>query len=597
MQVLASPSAAGAPFDQILIVTAFTTVVYGAVGWIVLRERTNHSTLVGRLAGRTGDLLGLPRWFALPQLLILAGIVSGVVGLYWDVSYHLANGRDAGPLANPSHYLIFLGLVTIFAGAVLGAGLASEDLPRRTLRIGRTWRSPYGPLVSMAVAMIALLGFPLDDLWHRLFGQDVTEWGPTHVLMIGGTVLAGLGMLLACAEVRQLDPEPNLVRDQLAGIGVLIFLCGPAAFMLEFAYGVPQFPLLNDPLLQSLAAGLAFVYAAFRGVRAVAVLWVAYVAVQFALAGLNVGVFDALFPWPASFAGGALVGVVLTRIKRKSLAFGALGGAATAAGTIGVEYFWTNAERPTLWPVAMLPQALLYGVLVGAGAGVVAVWLRVRLDDVAGVDTSEAHRTPRVSWGVAAAVGMAVVIGVFAFNVPPRHDAQVSANVTVFDRTGGAHDSARLRVEVFPHDAADDAWWFQALSWQGGDAIHADLREASPGVYETDRRVPAYADWKTLVRLHLPSHTLVAAPVYLPADDAIPVSAYRLASGPRDFVQESKILRRETKPGVPAGLAGASYALVGALFLALFGIIGAGVTAAARRPVVTTTHQLMGAGR
>jgi len=593
MQALATPSAAGAPFDQILVVTAFTTVVYGAVAWIVLRERTNHPTLVGRLAGRIGDLLGLPRWFALPQLLILAGIVSGVVGLYWDVSYHLANDRDAGPLANPSHYLIFLGLVTIFAGATLGAGLASEDLPRRTLRIGTTWRSPYGPVVSMAVAMIALLGFPLDDLWHRLFGQDVTEWGPTHVLMIGGTVLAGLGMLLACAEVRQLDPEPNFVRDHLAGVGVLIFLCGPAAFLLEFAYGVPQLPLLTDPLLQTLAASLAFVYAAFRGVRAIGVLWVAYVGVQFALAGLNVGVFGALFPWPASFAGGALVGVVLTRFARKSLTFGAVGGAATAVGTIGVEYFWTNAVRPIPWPAAMLPQALVYGVVVGAAAGVIAVWLRVRLDETAGTTTEAA---PPIPWGVGGAVGMACVIAVFAFNVPPRDDVHVSADVTAIDRTGGAHDSARLRVEVFPHDAADDAWWFQALSWQGGDAIHADLHEVSPGVYETDRRLPAYADWKTLVRLHLPAHTLVAAPAYLPADDAIPVPAYELANGPRGFVQESTILRREAKPGVPAGLTGAAYALVGALFLALFGVIGAGVTAAARRPS-TTTHHLMGAGR
>ena len=32
----------------------------------------------------------------------------------------------------------------------------------------------------------ALVGFPLDDGWHRLFGQDVTLWGPTHLMLIGG---------------------------------------------------------------------------------------------------------------------------------------------------------------------------------------------------------------------------------------------------------------------------------------------------------------------------------------------------------------------------------------------------------------------------
>ena len=28
----------------------------------------------------------------------------------------------------------------------------------------------------------------ISGFFHRLFGQDVTEWGPTHVMMIGGAV-------------------------------------------------------------------------------------------------------------------------------------------------------------------------------------------------------------------------------------------------------------------------------------------------------------------------------------------------------------------------------------------------------------------------
>ena len=37
-----------------------------------------------------------------------------------------------------------------------------------------------------ACASFSLLGFPLDDGWHRIFGQDVTLWGPTHLMLIGG---------------------------------------------------------------------------------------------------------------------------------------------------------------------------------------------------------------------------------------------------------------------------------------------------------------------------------------------------------------------------------------------------------------------------
>ena len=50
-----------------------------------------------------------------------------------------------------------------------------------------------------AAGGFALIGFPLDDVWHRLFGQDVTLWGPTHLMLIGGASLSliGQGVLLA----------------------------------------------------------------------------------------------------------------------------------------------------------------------------------------------------------------------------------------------------------------------------------------------------------------------------------------------------------------------------------------------------------------
>jgi hypothetical protein len=44
--------------------------------------------------------------------------------------------------------------------------------------------------------MYALLGFPLDDIWHRIFGQDVTLWGPTHLMMIGGAGFSTLSALM-----------------------------------------------------------------------------------------------------------------------------------------------------------------------------------------------------------------------------------------------------------------------------------------------------------------------------------------------------------------------------------------------------------------
>ena len=47
---------------------------------------------------------------------------------------------------------------------------------------------------------MALAGFPLDDVWHRIFGQDVTLWGPTHLLLFGGASLSTLGAMILLME-------------------------------------------------------------------------------------------------------------------------------------------------------------------------------------------------------------------------------------------------------------------------------------------------------------------------------------------------------------------------------------------------------------
>ena len=54
------------------------------------------------------------------------------------------------------------------------------------VKITRNWYAPLGGVVLMAAASFALTGFPLDDVSHRLFGQDVTLWGPTHLMMLTG---------------------------------------------------------------------------------------------------------------------------------------------------------------------------------------------------------------------------------------------------------------------------------------------------------------------------------------------------------------------------------------------------------------------------
>ena len=574
----AAPSAGGAPVDQIIVVSAFTAGVYGLILWVMVRERTGHPTLVGRAADAVARADGSPRWFALPLVVSVLGALSGAVGLYWDVSFHISLGRDEGPLANPAHYLIFLGLIAIFAGGALALALARDRLPRRTFRPTRRWGTPVGPVIGTAVALFALAGFPLDDLWHRLFGQDVTEWGPTHVLMIGGTLMLPYTMLLTCAEARQVGP--SRIRPAMEWVAILILAAGPVAFLLEFAYGVPQFPLLNDPVVLAVAGVGTFLLAALRGTRWVVTIWVAHAALQGLLVALNVWAFDALVPWPPSLLGAALVAVLLARWARPTLRFGAAAGGAMALGLLAVEFFWTQATRPMPWPVEMMPWAVLSAGVTGAGVGVVATWMHRRLATVAAADASRAAVAPTTRGGDAAALlAAAAVLGVFVVNVPPGEPAEGTTHVAVGEVRDGR---AFLTVRADP-DLVDDAYWFEALSWQGGGAVHGRLEPVGAGTWRTDEPMPVTGTWKTLVRLHTPPHGLAAAPVYLPADPAIPARGYPAVSGPRSLVEESTILRREEKQDVPRWLWGTGYVVVGGLFLALFATVAVGYAGASRQ--------------
>ena len=123
--------------------------------------------------------------------------------MYWDISLHIDDGRDAGPLANPAHYLILFGLFGIFAAGFLAIVLPEGRPSRAAVRISGDWYAPLGGIAMMASSAFALIGFPLDDVWHRIFGQDVTLWGPTHLMLIGGAGLTLIGSCILIVEGRR----------------------------------------------------------------------------------------------------------------------------------------------------------------------------------------------------------------------------------------------------------------------------------------------------------------------------------------------------------------------------------------------------------
>jgi hypothetical protein len=120
------------------------------------------------------------------------------MGGAWDIQWHVAIGRDS--LFIPPHLLV---MVAFAAGLVITAAMiAYETLLvsrghalRDTVRIGPL--TAGGPMFGIASAyLFALLSTLLDELWHEIFGIDVTLWSPPHLLIMVSTVIVDFSLMI-----------------------------------------------------------------------------------------------------------------------------------------------------------------------------------------------------------------------------------------------------------------------------------------------------------------------------------------------------------------------------------------------------------------
>lgn len=158
--------------------------------------------------------------------------------------------------------------------------------------------------------------------------------------------------------------------------------------------------------------------------------------------------------------------------------------------------------------------------------------------------------------------------------------AAVLANGLVERTPAGARatisrDAAGMTVRVEPPALADGAASVRYVAWQGGPPRReGTLERVRGGVYRTRDRVPASGRWKSLVLIDS-GRSLVAAPVYEPADRAIPVGAVPARSRvTRPLEKTRDLLQRERRRGVPSWLwtsASLAVLVLGLGFLALLG--------------------------
>jgi hypothetical protein len=557
--VLAASEGGGAALDQVFGLSAAAGVVSAGLLWVGYLHRARKITWLTSAAEWAGRRLNRPPWAALPIFLFVTTIICALFGFIWDVSLHIGKGRDDGPLANPAHYFILVGLFLLFIAGMLAIFLPYDKPGPSAVRITRTWYAPVGGLLMAACGFYALVGFPLDDIWHRMFGQDVTLWGPTHLMLIGGAGLSLVAVVLLDREGRAAmgkdAPEDGWViwLTRCMAFGGLAI--GLSVFQIEYDFGVEQFRLVLQPMMIAAAASFALVAARLTLGPGSAIIAALFAVAIRGIVALVVGPgLGAPINFFALYLGPAIVVelLALTPLLARRVWFGAVAGLGISTIGLWIESWWIDAVYHYPWPTGMWAEALAMAIPVGVATGLCGALLAMVL-------RGEALPHPRLS--VVAVVLTVLIVGAAVANglrteVP--HNA--SATITLTDVPSAAGRMVTAEVSIDPPGlVSDDPEWVSILAWQGGldndrGLVIDPLERVGEGIYRSTEPVPVSGTWKTLLRVQ-DGTTMTAVPIFLPADPGI--GAQEVAADSvitREFMPEIKILQRERSFDYPSWL-------------------------------------------
>jgi hypothetical protein len=140
-------------------------------------------------------------------LLILSSTLI-IVGLLWDISWHLSIGRDT--LWSPPHVLEQIGasLAGLACGLLVLRSTFGGSAAQQS-RAVRFWgfRGPIGGWVAIWGAFAMIFSVPFDNWWHNAYGLDVQILSPPHVVLLLGMVAIQLGAMLLALSVQNRSGE------------------------------------------------------------------------------------------------------------------------------------------------------------------------------------------------------------------------------------------------------------------------------------------------------------------------------------------------------------------------------------------------------
>ncbi|GAB3505420.1 hypothetical protein GCM10027341_37000 [Spirosoma knui] len=156
-----------------------------------------------------------------------------MVGLLWDIMWHMSIGRDG--LFAPPHVVIYVGAVVsgLFSAYQILRLTLTKNHPERVNAVP-FWGVFYGPLGAMFSvwgALAMLTSAPFDDWWHNAYGLDVQILTPPHTILAIGIMTVQFGAMVGVLSLqnkyRNLTDQNHPIATQLKwlfaiGAGLLL---------------------------------------------------------------------------------------------------------------------------------------------------------------------------------------------------------------------------------------------------------------------------------------------------------------------------------------------------------------------------------------
>ncbi|MFE7977158.1 hypothetical protein [Streptomyces shenzhenensis] len=148
---------------------------------------------------------------AVAAYLVLAGTLTSLFGISWDIQWHIDVGPDT--FFTLSHLLLYAGsaaagvtslVMVLIATAAQRAGRPTDGLAGGTpVRVfGGIFRAPLGYLIAGTGAALFLLFGLLDLWWHSLYGFDAVLDSPPHIGLFVSISITMVGSVIVFAAAR-----------------------------------------------------------------------------------------------------------------------------------------------------------------------------------------------------------------------------------------------------------------------------------------------------------------------------------------------------------------------------------------------------------